>query len=62
MYKRQVQERIPDWVFDRADQVELVDIEPDDLIVRLQEGKIYQKAQAERALGNFFSRENLRCV
>lgn len=54
-----VRERIPDSVFDDADQVELVDIEPDDLIERLNRGKIYRHEQAERALGHFFTRENL---
>lgn len=54
-----VQERIPDRVFDNADQVELVDIEPADLIERLNAGKIYKEAQAQIALGNFFSIENL---
>lgn len=54
-----VQERIPDSVFDNSDQVELVDIEPDDLIERLNQGKIYRKSQAQRALHNFFVRENL---
>ena len=48
-----VSERIPDSVFDSADQVELVDIEPDDLIVRLQSGKIYKKAGITRT-GSFF--------
>lgn len=54
-----VKERIPDYIFDHADQVELVDIEPDDLINRLNEGKIYKQTQAQKALGNFFIRENL---
>ena len=54
-----VRERIPDDVFDQADQVELVDIEPDDLIERLERGKIYQQNQAQRALGHFFTRDNL---
>lgn len=54
-----VSERIPDSVFDSADQVELVDIEPDDLIRRLQEGKIYKKKQASRALDHFFVKSNL---
>lgn len=54
-----VRERIPDHVFDNADQVELVDIEPDDLIVRLNQGKIYKEVQAKKALSNFFSVENL---
>ena len=54
-----VQERIPDSVFDDADQVELVDIEPEDLINRLNAGKIYRDEQARKALVNFFSMENL---
>ena len=57
-----VSERIPDSVFDSADQVELVDIEPDDLIVRLQSGKVYRKAQADRALNHFFTKENLAAL
>ena len=57
-----VSERIPDSVFDSADQVELVDIEPDDLIIRLQSGKVYRKDQANRALDHFFSKENLAAL
>lgn len=55
----QVKERIPDSVFDSADQVEVVDIEPDDLIKRLKEGKVYKENQAQRAMENFFAREKL---
>jgi kdpD len=54
-----VRERIPDSVFDSADQVELVDIEPDDLLTRMSEGKIYREGQAERAKSHFFTLENL---
>ncbi|MEG1887846.1 MAG: DUF4118 domain-containing protein, partial [Oscillospiraceae bacterium] len=54
-----VRERMPDHVFDNADQVELVDIEPEELIERLNDGKIYKEKQAKRALVNFFSVENL---
>ncbi|MGX7109069.1 sensor histidine kinase [Facklamia miroungae] len=57
-----VNERIPDSVFDAADQIELIDIEPDDLILRLKMGKIYKKEQASRALNHFFSRDNLRAL
>lgn len=57
-----VSERIPDSVFDSADQVELVDIEPDDLIARLQSGKVYRKNQASRALDHFFTRDNLAAL
>ena len=54
-----VRERVPDLVFDNADKVELVDIEPEDLISRLKEGKIYRDVQAQKALSNFFTKENL---
>ncbi len=57
-----VRETIPDSIFDNAEQVELVDIEPRELIERLNSGKIYKKAQAERALNNFFSLENLTAL
>ena len=54
-----VRERIPDRVFDDNSQVELVDIDPEDLLERLKQGKIYREAQANKALGNFFTVENL---
>lgn len=54
-----VNERIPDEVFDKADEVQLVDIEPAALIERMREGKIYSKQRAETALENFFKEENL---
>lgn len=57
-----VSERIPDSVFDSADQVELVDIEPEDLIVRLRSGKVYKKEQASRALNHFFTEDNLAAL
>lgn len=57
--KVSVKERIPDYVFNEADQVKFVDIEPDDLIQRLNEGKVYQLEQVQKALNHFFKRENL---
>lgn len=57
-----VNERIPDHVFDRANQVELVDIEPDELVKRFQMGKVYRERQAKQALQNFFSTENLAAL
>lgn len=51
-----VTERIPDSVFDSADQVELVDLEPADLLERLRAGKTRQAGQAK---GNFFAGKNL---
>ena len=55
----EVRERVPDYIFDHADQVEVIDIEPEELIERMKEGKIYRKAQADRALQNFFRRDKL---
>ncbi len=57
-----VRERIPDSVFDNADQVELVDIEPQELIDRLNAGNIYKETQAKRAVENFFTVENLTAL
>lgn len=57
-----VHERIPDRIFDRANQVELVDIEPDELVKRLQAGKVYRERQAKQALQNFFTSENLAAL
>ncbi|OXS28831.1 MAG: hypothetical protein BCS36_08765 [Desulfovibrio sp. MES5] len=54
-----VRERVPDSVLDGADHVELVDLEPDELMARLREGKIYAEAQVQRALGHFFLPANL---
>ena len=43
-----VRERIPDNVFDQADQVELVDIEPKDLLDRMAAGNVYQEQQVQQ--------------
>lgn len=57
-----VRERIPDQIFDNANQVELVDIEPEELIDRLNAGQIYRAEQAKKALSNFFSADNLTAL
>ena len=57
-----VRERIPDSVFDSADHVEIMDIEPEDLMERLAAGKVYKEAQAKRAVENFFTIENLTAL
>src|SRR5690242_7503709 len=57
-----VRETVPDSVFDRADEIELIDLTPDDLIQRLKEGKVYVPRQAERALEHYFSPGNLTAL
>jgi two-component system, OmpR family, sensor histidine kinase KdpD len=57
-----VHETLPDTVFDRADEVVLVDTPADELIERLHAGKVYMPAQAERAEKNFFRKGNLMAL
>jgi two-component system sensor histidine kinase KdpD len=57
-----VRETVPDSVVDAADDVELVDTTPADLIARLGEGKVYVREQAQRALKHYFSPGNLTAL
>ncbi|HEX8389244.1 MAG TPA: DUF4118 domain-containing protein, partial [Sphingomonas sp.] len=54
-----VRETLPDAVFDAADEVELVDIAPEELLERFREGRVYKPEQAERASRHFFAKGNL---
>ncbi|CAN7409854.1 MULTISPECIES: DUF4118 domain-containing protein [unclassified Acidovorax] len=54
-----VHETVPDTVLDSADEVVLVDVTPDELLLRLKAGKVYLAPQAERAAQNFFRKGNL---
>jgi two-component system, OmpR family, sensor histidine kinase KdpD len=54
-----VRETVPDSVLDRADEIELVDLAPEELGKRLAEGKVYLPDQAGRAADSFFRRGNL---
>jgi len=57
-----VRETIPDWVLKRADEVVNVDISVEALRTRLRQGKIYDPAKIEQALGNFFRKGNLTAL
>jgi two-component system sensor histidine kinase KdpD len=57
-----VQETVPDGVVDRADDIELIDLTPSDLIQRLKDGKVYVSDTASRALENYFSPGNLTAL
>src|SRR5438876_5107414 len=57
-----VRETLPDSVLDKADEIELVDLTPGDLIQRLGEGKVYVPHQAERALKHYFQPGNLTAL
>ena len=57
-----VNEMVPDSILDRADDVELVDLTPEDLIQRLKEGKVYVPEAAERAIQHYFLPGNLAAL
>ena len=57
-----VRETVPDYVLDKADDIELIDLTPEELIQRLKEGKVYVPKQAERALNHYFSPGNLTAL
>lgn len=54
-----VRERIPDRLLEAADQVVVVDVTPETLIARLEDGKIYAFDKIQQSLANFFQRRNL---
>jgi two-component system sensor histidine kinase KdpD len=57
-----VRETVPDAFLDRADEIEVIDLTPADLIQRLKEGKVYVPVTAERALTHYFSPGNLTAL
>lgn len=54
-----VRETVPDSVFDRASDIELIDLPPHELLERFAEGKVYVPEQAKRAADRFFRKETL---
>jgi two-component system, OmpR family, sensor histidine kinase KdpD len=57
-----VRETVPDGVLDRADDIEIIDLAPDELIQRLKDGKVYVPHQADRAIRHYFRPGNLTAL
>ena len=57
-----VRETVPDSIIDRADDIEVIDLTPGDLIQRLKDGKVYLPQQAERAIQHYFSTGTLTAL
>ena len=57
-----VRETIPDEIFETADEVELVDLTPDELLQRLSEGKVYAPERSREAIENFFRKGNITAL
>jgi len=57
-----VRETVPDSVLEKADEVQLIDLAPDDLLQRLKQGKVYVPEQAEHAIRSSFRKGNLMAL
>jgi len=57
-----IRETLPDFIFDNSDDVELVDLTPDELLQRLSEGKIYTPEQSKEAVNHFFRKGNITAL
>lgn len=57
-----VRETVPDEIFENADEVELVDLTPEELLQRLSEGKVYTAERSREAIENFFRKGNITAL
>ena len=57
-----VREPIPDEIFEKSDEVEIIDITPDELLQRLSDGKIYTADRSAEAIQNFFRKGNITAL
>jgi two-component system sensor histidine kinase KdpD len=57
-----IRETLPDEIFETADEVELVDITPDELLERLADGKVYSPERSKEASRNFFRKGNITAL
>ncbi len=57
-----VRETVPDRIMAAADEIELIDLPPEELLARLRAGKVYVPDQVARAVQNFFAKGNLTAL
>jgi two-component system sensor histidine kinase KdpD len=57
-----IRDTVPDYIFDHADQVKLIDIEPEELIKRLERSRDKHETGADEAIENAFTKENLHIL
>ena len=57
-----IQEKVPDSILEAADEIELVDISPEELLQRLKDKKIYTADKTQDAITNFFRKGNLSAL
>ena len=57
-----VRETLPDEIFENADEIEVIDLTPDELLQRLSEGKVYTPERSKDAVMNFFRKGNITAL
>ncbi len=57
-----VRETVPDEIFENADEVEVIDLPPNELLQRLSDGKVYTPERSKEAIGNFFRKGNITAL
>jgi two-component system sensor histidine kinase KdpD len=57
-----VRETIPDEIFENADEIEVIDLTPDELLQRLSDGKVYTPERSKEAIESFFRKGNITAL
>ena len=57
-----VRETMPDEIFENADEIEVIDLTPDELLQRLAEGKVYAPDRSKEAIESFFRKGNITAL
>jgi len=57
-----VRETLPDEIFENADEVEIIDVTPEELLQRLSEGKVYTPDRSKEAIESFFRKGNITAL
>lgn len=57
-----IRETVPDEFFEKADEIELIDLTPSELLQRLEEGKVYTPDRSKEAIQNFFRKGNITAL
>ncbi len=57
-----VRETIPDEIFESANEIEIVDLTPEELLERLSEGKVYTPERSREAIEHFFRKGNITAL
>jgi two-component system sensor histidine kinase KdpD len=57
-----VRETLPDEIFESADEIEIIDLTPDELLQRLSDGKVYTPERSKEAIESFFRKGNITAL